>query len=117
MNSYILSVECGGRTFNIQPNQVREWKPLLDCADSFVVMDADRPIIRIQLGGTRRWIVYQDSVSGSPVLAVGYQESVGALRKGPNVYVGGSSRKVLCWLLPDGPVTVGPYLEGQDDDL
>jgi len=60
----------------------------------------------VQLGGQRRWIAFRRIEGGCPLCVIGYQVNVGRLARADEI-LGGSNRKVLAWLFPDGHVDVG----------
>jgi len=112
-NKTRLTIQCGGSSFAAPVGSVYNWRAVLDCADSIGLYREGREHVRVELGGLRRWIVFERTVGGSPLFCIGYQETVGATWQGP-VAIGGSNRKTLCWLLPDNRVTIGdsPNFDG-----
>lgn len=102
----LLTIQCGGSSFCTEIGNVRQFKGLLDCADVIGLSRDGRECVLVELGGLRRWIAFERSVGGSPLVCIGYQETVGARWQG-NVAIGGSNRKVLCWLTSMGAMTIG----------
>lgn len=102
----ILTIQCGGSAFRTPMANLRRYRALLDCADAIGLDVGGRECVRVELGGLRRWIAFERVTGGSPLVCIGYQETVGA-RWRDSVAIGGSNRKVLCWLRPDGSVVVG----------
>jgi len=101
-----LAVRCGASAFSVPFGALGEWKPLLDCADSFALVRNGTEVVDVRLGGLRRWIAFKrDGIGGSPLFGIGYQETVGAQRRGRE-YWGGSNRKVVVLVRADGTVRV-----------
>ena len=105
-----LAIHCGASTFAAPLGNVREWRAVLDCADAISLWAGSAERVRVQLGGLRRWIAFERTIDSSPYAVVGYQETVGAERRG-HAYTGGSNRKVLAWVGESGPVSVGELPE------
>ncbi len=105
-----LVIHCGSSTFSTPLAEVRQWKAVLDCADAISLMTGsagrERERVHVRLGGLRRWIAFEQFVGGSPYAVIGYQETVGATRRG-YTYTGGSNRQVLAWVNGDGAVSIG----------
>ena len=104
--SAALAIYVAGSAFAAPLAEARRHRALLNCADAIGLVDLDngqRVRVRVDLGGDRRWIAFQED-GGPP--CVGYQETVGAERHGFTT-VGGSNRKVLAWLADDGSVRIG----------
>jgi hypothetical protein len=101
-----LIISVGGSALRADIGNLQPWRALLNNADAIAVSRNGKECVRVELDGLKRWIVFERNVSGSPFCALGYQETVGALRRG-NVIVGGSNRKVLAWLHPGGRITIG----------
>ena len=101
-----LTIYCGASAFSTGFVNLRRWRHVLDCADGISLKHDDAERVRVQLGGLRRWIAFEQSVGGSPFAVVGYQETVGAVWCG-NSYTGGSNRKVLAWVRDDSTVSIG----------
>ena len=103
-----LVVEVSGSAFELPFDSQRfakEDRALLDCADGFTLLLSGCPVVSVELDGMRRWIAFEDDVSGSPAYCVGYQETVGAILDG-KTYIGGSNRKMIAQIVPGGYVTV-----------
>jgi len=101
-----LTINTGGSTFNADPRNIQPWRALLDCADSIALSQDGIERVRVDLGGLRRWVAFERISGGSPLTCIGYQETVGAVHRGDSI-IGGSNRRVLCWLYPTGKVLVG----------
>jgi hypothetical protein len=101
----ILTIQCGGSTFEAGPHDVARHRALLDCADAIGLVRDGVERVRVELGGLRRWIAFQRNVGGSPLYCIGYQETVGACWRG-GLAIGGSNRKVIVRLHPDDTVTI-----------
>ena len=104
-----LIINVGGSSLSTTDfDDLKPWYALLRGADSIALARNKVERVRVQLGGARRFIAFKkDSNDGAPPShCVGYQETVGAIRRG-NMYIGGSNRKVLAWLHPSGPVEIG----------
>lgn len=102
-----LQIESSGSAFLIGLGDVRRWKSVLDCADAIALKRNGVEQLRVQLGGLRRWIAFERSVGGSPLCAIGWQETIGA-RMGDGGYfvTSGSNRKMIAYLYPDGRVAI-----------
>lgn len=100
-----LIINVGGSALTADLGNLQPWQALLSCADSIAIQRAGRECVRVDLSGQRRWIVFRRKVAGSPLVAIGHQETVGAQRFN-GTYIGGSNRKTLAWLYPDGTVRI-----------
>ena len=100
-----LEATVAGSSFSIKWDKLREWSPMLDSADSIRLHENGREVVRVDLGTTRRWIAFRDNVSGSLMHCVGFQESVGAIRRGGAI-MGGSNFKLLAFVHPNGRVHI-----------
>ena len=105
MHDTRLMIGCPGSIFNIGLEEVGTWRAILDCAEEIALIRNGTPLIGVKLGGRRRWIAFQRQVAGSPLAAIGYQETVGALST-DNMILSGSNRKVIAWLHPSGEVRI-----------
>ena len=101
-----LQIECSGSAFLISLSDARRWKGVLDCADAIVLKRNGVEQLRVQLGGLRRWIAFERFVGGSPLYAIGYQETIGAKASDGGYIVSGSNRKMIAYLYPDGRVAI-----------
>lgn len=100
-----LTIHCGGSAFATGFEGLARWRAVLDCADA-ISLAWNGARVDVRLGGLRRWVAFLRTVGGSPFCVIGYQETVGALRRG-DLYIGGSNRKVLARVGPDGAINVG----------
>lgn len=100
-----LTIGISGSVFQADLDNLQPWRALLSCADSIGLARNGSEMVRVELGGLRRWVAFRRNSAGSPLYCIGYQETVGAMRKG-NQIVGGSSRKFLAWLHPSGQVVL-----------
>lgn len=101
-----LKIECSGSTFLVGLGDVRRWKAVLDCADAIALRQNGVDQLRVQLGGLRRWIAFKRSVGGSPLCAIGWQETIGAQTDDGGYIVSGSNRKMIAFLYPNGRVEI-----------
>lgn len=106
-----LTINVGGSALKADLKNLQPWHALLNNADAIALTQNGKECVRVDLGGLKRWIAFRRNVGGSPLCAIGYQETVGAQRYG-DMIVGGSNRKVLAWLHPSGRVTIGNNPEG-----
>lgn len=100
-----LTIEVGGSAFQADLENLQPWRTLLGFADSIGLARDEHEVLRVELGGLRRWIAFKRDSAGSPLYCIGYQETVGAIRNGDQI-IGGSSRKTLAWLYPSGQVVL-----------
>jgi hypothetical protein len=101
-----LIINLAGSAFAADLGDLRPWRPLLDNAESIALAQNGKERVRVELGGLRRWVAFERKVGGSPLVCLGYQETVGAVRRAGAV-IGGSNRKCLAWLHPGGRVFIG----------
>ena len=100
-----LEAIVAGSAFSINWGKLREWGPLLNSATEIRLHENGHEIVRVDLNDTRRWIAFQDNSSGSLLHCIGFQESVGAVRRGGAI-VGGSNFKLLAYVHPNGRVHI-----------
>ena len=110
-----LIINVGGSALQANMERVREWRALLDCADSIALSWRGTERVRVDLGGLRRWIAFKRILGGSPFYCIGYQETVGAIHR-HGAIIGGSNRKVLAWMTPGGLVSLGDSPEGGEQN-
>lgn len=101
-----LRIYVGGSALDTGLDNLQPWRPLLHNADAIGLVRNGTERVRVQLGGQRRWIAFRRTLGGCPLCVIGYQVSVGRLSRADEI-LGGSNRKVLAWLFPDGAITVG----------
>ena len=95
-----LTAQVGASSFDVPWSRIREWRPVLNSAESLALRRNGATLLSLDLADPRitRWIAFQRRVSGSPFDCIGYQETVGAVqRRDGSVVVSGSNRKVLVW--------------------
>lgn len=100
-----LTIGIGGSVLEADLDNLQPWRTLLNCADSIGLIQDKSEAVRVELSGQRRWIAFKRTIGGCPLYAIGYQETVGGMHR-QDAVIGGSNRKVLCWLRPDGSVRV-----------
>lgn len=101
-----LAAQVGASSFDISWSRLREWKPVLNCAETISLHKNGTRLLSLDLGDTRRWIAFQKQINGSPFDCIGYQETIGAIQRDGYI-IGGSNRKVLVWHGPDGAFFIG----------
>ena len=99
-----LAAQVGASSFNIPWSDLKEWKAVLNCAESLSLNQNGTQLVKIDLSDTQRWIAFQAEMNGSSLTCVGYQETVGAMQRGG---FSGSNRKVLVWHRPNGTFFIG----------
>lgn len=100
-----LIINVGGSALAADLGNLQPWHTLLNCADSIAIRRDERELLWVDLSGQRRWIVFKRKEAGSPLVVIGRQETVGAQRINGH-YIGGSNRKTLALLYPDGRVRI-----------
>ena len=100
-----LVIQCGGSVFRADLEAIHRWRGLLDCADQISLTRDGQELVRVRLGGLRRWIAFKQWAAGSPLYGIGFQTTVGATRYGSE-YSGGSNFQVVARLHPDGLVDI-----------
>jgi hypothetical protein len=100
-----LVINVGGSALTADLDNLQPWRALLNCADSIAVQRSGREMLRVDLSGHRRWIVFKRNIGGSPLICIGHQETIG-VRRVNGRYIGGSNRKTLAWLHPNGRIEV-----------
>lgn len=101
-----LIINVGGSSFAAELDNLQHWQPFLNTADSIAIHRLGEERLRVDLGGLKRWITFEKTVGGSPLVCIGWQETVGATYVN-GFPMGGSNRKVLAWLYPNGRVYWG----------
>jgi hypothetical protein len=103
-----LIINVGGSALTADLGNLQPWHALLNCADSIAVQRKGREMLRVDLSGQKRWIVFRRKVAGCPLICIGFQETPGA---SPGILhsIGGSNRKVLAWLGSDNVLKIQAY--------
>lgn len=101
-----LQIECSGSAFLISLGDAQRWKTVLDCADAIALRRNGVEQLRVQLGGLRRWIAFERLIGGSPLYAIGWQETIGVEASDGGYITTGSNRKMIAFLHPDGRVAI-----------
>ena len=109
-----LRIYVGGSAFDADFNDLQPWYPVLNSAKSLSIVRNGREPVQVKLTGLQRWIAFKRIINGSPVYALGHQETVGGISDRAGVIIGGSNRKTIAWLHPSGRVFIGESY-GSDD--
>lgn len=100
-----LIINVGGSALSADLGNLQPWRALLDCADGIAIQRDGRERLRVDLNGLRRWIVFERKEAASPFVCIGWQETVGLIRRNGAI-VSGSNRKVLARLYQSGRVEI-----------
>jgi hypothetical protein len=98
-----LMINVAGSSLYADFDNLQSWQSVLNSAQSIAIADNGRVCARVDLSGLRRWIAFKRISNGSPLYAIGFQETVGAIQRG-GLIVAGSNRKCILWLHPSGYV-------------